>query len=62
MGAMLRHGLAVGEGEAMANASSVETHDPQSPAEWRGHVKQYGYVIVHNALPPENLAATIDDI
>ena len=30
------------------------------PAEWHDHIAQYGYVIVHNALPQENLAATID--
>ena len=42
----------------MANAMSVETHDPQGPSEWHDHIAQYGYVIVHNALPEENLAAT----
>jgi len=42
--------------------SSATTHDPQSPAEWRDHIKQYGYVVVHNAVPPENLAATLEDI
>jgi ectoine hydroxylase-related dioxygenase (phytanoyl-CoA dioxygenase family) len=46
----------------MANSVSVEQHDPQSPAEWRDHIARYGYVIVHNALPKENLQATIDDI
>ena len=46
----------------MANAISVEKHDPQGPAEWHDHIAQYGYVIVHNVLPEENLAATIDDI
>jgi ectoine hydroxylase-related dioxygenase (phytanoyl-CoA dioxygenase family) len=46
----------------MDNATSVETHDPQGPAEWHDHIAQYGYVIVHNALPEENLQATIDDI
>lgn len=42
--------------------SSVQTHDPQSPAEWLEHIKTYGYVIIHDAVPPENLQATIDDI
>ena len=46
----------------MAHAISVERHDPQSPAEWRDHITRYGYVIVHNALPEENLRATRDDI
>ena len=40
----------------------METHDPRGPAEWHDHIAQHGYVIVHNALPQENLAATIDDI
>ena len=39
----------------MANQMSVETHDPQSPAEWHDHITRYGYVIVHNAVPEENL-------
>jgi len=46
----------------MANTMSVERHDPQSPAEWHDHIARYGYVIVHNALPEDNLKATIDDI
>jgi ectoine hydroxylase-related dioxygenase (phytanoyl-CoA dioxygenase family) len=46
----------------MANAISAEKHDPQGPAEWHDHIAQYGYVIVHHALPEENLTATIDDI
>jgi len=46
----------------MANTLGVEQHDPQSPAEWHDHISRYGYVIVHNALPEENLKATIDDI
>ena len=46
----------------MSGQLSVETHDPQSPAEWRDHITRYGYVIVHDAVPAENLQATIDDI
>ncbi len=46
----------------MANTMSAKTHDRQSPAEWRDHISPYGYVIVHNALPEQNLRATIDDI
>jgi ectoine hydroxylase-related dioxygenase (phytanoyl-CoA dioxygenase family) len=46
----------------MADVSNVTTHDAQSPVEWRDHIKQYGYVVVHNAVPPENLAATLEDI
>jgi ectoine hydroxylase-related dioxygenase (phytanoyl-CoA dioxygenase family) len=46
----------------MANTMSLEQHDPQSPTEWHDHIARYGYVIVHNALPAENLEATIDDI
>jgi ectoine hydroxylase-related dioxygenase (phytanoyl-CoA dioxygenase family) len=42
--------------------SGLQTHDPSSPAEWRDHIMRHGYVIVHDALPPENLRATIDDI
>ena len=41
---------------------SVQTHDPESPTEWLDHIKTYGYVIIHNAVPSENLQATIDDI
>jgi hypothetical protein len=46
----------------MGDATGVETHDPQSPAEWHDHITKYGYVIVHNVLPPENLKAVVDDI
>ena len=46
----------------MANTISVERHDPQSPTEWREHIARYGYVIVHNVLPEENLRATAADI
>jgi ectoine hydroxylase-related dioxygenase (phytanoyl-CoA dioxygenase family) len=46
----------------MASELSVQTHDPQSPSEWREHLMQYGYVIVHNAVPESNLQAVIDDI
>jgi len=41
---------------------SVETHDPQSPAEWHDHIARNGYVVVHNAVPEKNLKATIEDI
>jgi Phytanoyl-CoA dioxygenase (PhyH) len=40
----------------------VETHDPESPAEWRDHLMHHGYVIVHHAVPQENLEAVVDDI
>jgi len=33
-----------------------------NPDEWREHIMTYGYVVVPNALPAENLEATIDDI
>ncbi len=46
----------------MVNTMSVEAHDPRSPAEWREHIKRYGYVIVHDVLPREHLTATVDDI
>ena len=46
----------------MASKLSVERHDPQSPAEWRDHLMDHGYVIVHNAVPREHLQAVIDDI
>ena len=46
----------------MANAISVETHDPEGPTEWHDHIAKYGYVIIHDVLPKENLAATIADI
>ena len=46
----------------MSSQLSVGTHDPQSPAEWHDHIARYGYVIVHHAVPEENLKATIDDI
>jgi len=46
----------------MANAITVARHDPQSPAEWHDHIARYGYVIVHTAVPQENLKATIADI
>lgn len=46
----------------MAEAVNMVGHDPQSPAEWRDHIQTYGYVIVHDALPQENLQAVIDDI
>jgi len=46
----------------MSSQVSVGTHDPQSPAEWHDHITRYGYVIVHDAVPRENLQATIDDI
>ena len=46
----------------MADTVSLARHDPESPAEWRDHIARYGYVIVHNALPKENLEATIGDI
>src|SRR5258708_34687423 len=49
-------------GRTMANTMSVERHDPQSHTAWRDHIARYGYVIVHNALPEQNLRATIDDI
>ncbi len=41
----------------MANSMSVDTHDPQSPAKWHDQITRYGYVIVHHALPEENLKA-----
>ncbi|MGI8914568.1 MAG: phytanoyl-CoA dioxygenase family protein [Chloroflexota bacterium] len=47
---------------SIATQTSTETHDPQSPAEWHDQITRYGYVIVHNAVPKENLAATIADI
>jgi hypothetical protein len=40
----------------------VETNDPESPAEWRDHLIHHGYVIVHHAVPRENLEAVVDDI
>ncbi|MBV9597127.1 MAG: hypothetical protein JOZ87_09690, partial [Chloroflexi bacterium] len=46
----------------MTNQVSVPTHDSESPAEWRDHIARHGYVIVHHAVPEENLQATIDDI
>src|SRR5437868_2512818 len=46
----------------MTKQSSVATHDPESPAEWRDHLMRHGYVIVHHAVPQENLEATIGDI
>ena len=42
--------------------ASVVTHDPQSPEAWREHILKYGYVIVHDVVPKENLSAVIDDI
>jgi ectoine hydroxylase-related dioxygenase (phytanoyl-CoA dioxygenase family) len=41
---------------------SVVTHDPEGPAEWHDHIIRYGYVIVQNAVPAQNLQATIEDI
>jgi hypothetical protein len=49
-------------GQTIVNQLSVEKQDPESPAEWRDHIRRYGNVIVHNALPEQNLEATIDDI
>jgi hypothetical protein len=46
----------------MTHSAGVEKHDPQGPAEWHDHIMRYGYVIVHNAVPKENLDATIGDI
>lgn len=46
----------------MVGTVSVETYDPQSPAEWHDHITKHGYVIIHNVLPKENLEATINDI
>jgi hypothetical protein len=46
----------------MTSQLSVETHDPQSPAEWRDHLMRHGYVIVHHAVPEKNLRAVVDDI
>jgi hypothetical protein len=46
----------------MGDAIGLETHDPQRPAEWHDHITKYGYVIVHDVLPKEDLQATVDDI
>lgn len=46
----------------MVSTPSVESSNPQSPAEWHDHIAKNGYVIIHNALPPANLEATINDI
>jgi Phytanoyl-CoA dioxygenase (PhyH) len=45
----------------MAEAKVVG-HDPKSPAEWREHIQKYGYVIVHDVVPKENLEAVVYDI
>jgi Phytanoyl-CoA dioxygenase (PhyH) len=45
----------------MTEASLVK-HDPQSPEAWREHILKYGYVIVHDVVPKENLSAVVDDI
>lgn len=42
--------------------ASVLTHDPKNPAEWRAHIQKYGYVIVHDVVPKENLDAVVEDI
>jgi hypothetical protein len=46
----------------MGDATGVAEHDPQSPAEWNDHIKTYGYVVVHDVLPKEQLDATIADL
>lgn len=46
----------------MSEAAAVETHDPGNPAEWRDHIQKYGYVVIHDVVPKENLDATIRDI
>lgn len=44
------------------SAVSTATHDPQSPAEWKDHITKFGYVIIHDAVPKENLDALAADI
>lgn len=41
---------------------NFEQHDPENPSDWRDHILRHGYVVVHNVLPKDHLAAVIDDI
>jgi hypothetical protein len=42
--------------------SAEIVHDPQNPAVWLDHIRTYGYVIIHNAVPQENLDAVLADL
>ena len=46
----------------MTSPTGVETHAPTDPAQWRDHIQTYGYVIVHDVLPKENLDAVVADM
>jgi Phytanoyl-CoA dioxygenase (PhyH) len=46
----------------MDKAAALKTHDPDNPAEWHDHIQKYGYVIIHDAVPRENLEALVRDI
>jgi len=45
------------------SASTREpSYDTQDPSEWRDQIATYGYVVVRDVVPPENLRAVIDDM
>ena len=46
----------------MSTATPTTAYDTPDPAAWHDQITTYGYVIVHNAVPQENLDAVMADI
>jgi hypothetical protein len=46
----------------MSSITREPTYDTQNPAEWRDQISTFGYVIVHDVVPKENLDAVIADL
>lgn len=42
--------------------STEAVFDPEDSAVWLNHIKTYGYVIIHHAVPQENLDAVLTDV
>ena len=46
----------------MTQPQAVADYESQDPASWRDQITKFGYVIIHDAVPPESTAAVLDDI
>lgn len=46
----------------MSASTREPSYETQDPSEWRDQITTYGYVVVHDVVPPENLRAVIDDM
>lgn len=46
----------------MSESIREPSYDTQDPSEWRDQIATYGYVVVHDVVPPKNLQAVIDDM